>query len=372
MEQKHLIGFYILLSIRDYLITYLRSKFMRKIFVFFSILLFCTLSLYLSKGLFLKEEQTTGKTKSFPKIQVLNLKELVGTKNIRSVEIPNANTIITSMDPKPDIILFSSEKTFGFHISSIYQRDEWTINEISFVDALNGFAVGDYGTILKTVDGGVNWTNLERFSEFDFYRVKFASPLVGFVAGKLGTKNENSGDDKWKIEIYKTEDGGGSWTKSYSGNNERDVFDITFVSTEVALASIDGKLLIRTEDGGKSWRRINYDGKEIRGIALAPNNTCWLVGGSGEFFKSEDFGLTWQKSLNISNLIYNYEWWSIDFDQNGNGLAVSEDGIIAFTTDNDNKWDIMPQIIKDPLRSVSVNDTVGIILGENEIYQIKF
>src|SRR3990172_494846 len=59
-----------------------------------------------------------------------------------------------------------------------------TLWDISFVDSLHGWAVGDRGTIIATNDGGRNWTRrIEPVDTVEFLRVKFVDRQTGFVGG---------------------------------------------------------------------------------------------------------------------------------------------------------------------------------------------
>ena len=51
-----------------------------------------------------------------------------------------------------------------------------TLQDFSFIDTTNGFAVGARGTILRTTDGGNNWDILASDTNDDLYGVSF----IGF------------------------------------------------------------------------------------------------------------------------------------------------------------------------------------------------
>jgi photosystem II stability/assembly factor-like uncharacterized protein len=61
-----------------------------------------------------------------------------------------------------------------------------TLQELSFIDTNNGFAVGARGTILKTTDGGINWEIIPAGTEDDLYTVSFISANITTVAGNFG------------------------------------------------------------------------------------------------------------------------------------------------------------------------------------------
>jgi len=74
------------------------------------------------------------------------------------------------------------------------------LKDISFADAIVGYAVGDSATVLKTTDGGLNWTRIFIDSSLigneSFNAVKFYDRNFGAIGGKAGL-----------IYVYKN----GSW-----------------------------------------------------------------------------------------------------------------------------------------------------------------
>lgn len=329
-----------------------------------------SLSLLFIGGKFDFHTKSNVGNKTIPKLQIIS--GLSRDENIVSLAILNKNKVIVTLDPKPDIVTFNLEQPAQFLISSVFERNGWQLNDIDFIDSLNGFAVGQSGTILKTSDGGETWNQTPRFTEFDFRQVKFFNQLIGYIAGRYGKRNKITGEDEWRTEIFKTEDGGNTWTKCYQGNGEREVFEITAVSPDIALALIDGKHLIRTNNGGKTWEDVFYDEKNATSITFTPNNIGWLIGSNGVFFKSDNLGKSWEKADKISDETYNYRWSSIGFDSKGNGVVISENGMILFTNNNGKTWENFPQKMNEPLHSLIIRDGIAIILGANNVYKFDF
>ena len=71
---------------------------------------------------------------------------------------------------------------------------------VSFGDPNNGFAVGLQGRILKTADGGVNWIELPYISSYHYHGVSFSDQNHGTIVGYDGV-------------ILRTTTGGLSWTE---------------------------------------------------------------------------------------------------------------------------------------------------------------
>src|SRR5262245_17533088 len=80
---------------------------------------------------------------------------------------------------------------------------------ISLLDSGIGYAVGDGGTILKSIDAGETWDALTSGTTKALYDIHFFSETEGLVVGDGGT-------------ILRTTDGGASWL-SVSRSEERRV-----------------------------------------------------------------------------------------------------------------------------------------------------
>src|SRR6218665_346788 len=135
---------------------------------------------------------------------------------------------------------------FGF-VKSFAQASTWQnpspqgnkLNDIFFIDANNGWAVGDGGIILKTTNGGTNWTVNYHTTCIGLNKVFFVNNLLGWAVGNYGT-------------IIKTTDGGQTWIAQNSGI-QINLFGIQFTSNTNGLAAGDLGYILRTTDGGTTW-----------------------------------------------------------------------------------------------------------------------
>jgi hypothetical protein len=78
--------------------------------------------------------------------------------------------------------------SFLLPFSILYAQWDWqnpvpqgnNLNAVKFLNSSFGWAVGDYGTILRTVDGGVQWEEQEYGRTDDMRDVFFVDPLHGW------------------------------------------------------------------------------------------------------------------------------------------------------------------------------------------------
>lgn len=61
-----------------------------------------------------------------------------------------------------------------------------TINDITFADAANGWAVGDEGYILHSTDGGASWPQTSTGSNVSLTSIDFVDPGLGWTVGTEG------------------------------------------------------------------------------------------------------------------------------------------------------------------------------------------
>ena len=167
----------------------------------------------------------------------------------------------------------------------------------SFVDTLNGWAVGDSGTILYTSNGGYNWVTQNSHLIDYMTSVFFLNKRLGWaIAWGLDTNFYGS-------YLLKTTNGGISWdTTRYP------VVD-TYIRTIIFLDSLKGYLggspafLMKTTNGGINWTRCSVDttvfvsGFPINRFRFYNDRFGIACGGvmdiAGVIWKTTNFGEFW-------------------------------------------------------------------------------
>lgn len=206
-----------------------------------------------------------------------------------------------------------------------------TINALAFTGQ-QGYAVGDFGTILSTPDGGSTWKGLssgtftslsvvqtidadsffagggcvgrrsddggKTFTRVAFTPVEsscrqplaavaFVSPLIGYVVVADGTvlRTDNNGQSfAQKVAVPGTQAGGGGPLK---------VNDIHFLDASNGIAATSDGKLYRTADGANSWTVVNDTQRQVREILFFDAKNGVAVGDQSIFLATDDAGLTW-------------------------------------------------------------------------------
>ncbi len=199
-------------------------------------------------------------------------------------------------------------------------------NDIGYAGGSHVTYNGD-GTILKSVDQGATWNVVwsSTVNGTGITSLYFLDMVTGFAGTQGGA-------------LMKTLDGGVNWTSTDFDlvNDQGEVSDIDFYGTDngVLLTSYNG--IYRTTDGGDSWTAATTNpGMGQLALCYADANTLFACGNDQSIFKSVDGGATWvavyQGSFQTVSL-------GIDFLDANNGMVTSEEGQYFKTSDGGANW----------------------------------
>lgn len=195
------------------------------------------------------------------------------------------------------------------------------LSGVSFVDRGKGWAVGVAGTILHTVSGGLSWSPQTPAGQF-LTSVSFADDTHGWAVGASGT-------------ILATADAGKTWTRQPSGTTA-DLFGVSFSHLDGAYVGVavgEGGTVLRTFDGGASWAPVpSGTTLTLRGVSVE-GHWAWAVGDGGTIVHASvisDFAP--QPSSTSANLS------AISFVDEEHGIAVGDGGTVLGTSDGGQTW----------------------------------
>ena len=217
------------------------------------------------------------------------------------------------------------------------------LNDIYIFDQETAIAVGDFGTVIKTTDGGTSWDVQHHAggSACNLSSVHFIDSKNGWAAGR-------NRDLKTKI-LVKTSDGGKSWSKIDISSTL--AFNaVHFVNADTGFVVGEDGLLARTTDGGISWdvRKIDdYIGRyldvfDLFSITFTDERTGWIVGygyDGNQIYKTTDCGATWQWSDIIRPIVFS-EFRDIYFTDKNHGFITGAYFFLK-TTDGGASWNYL-------------------------------
>ncbi len=208
-----------------------------------------------------------------------------------------------------------------------------------------GNQIGTTPIIRSTTDGGGTWRTVYLDS------IRFLNPgyhlTLRINAGALPTPTHavvacDSG------VVMLSDDGGGSWRRTSTGTTSR-VTALDMVDSLVGLAVAAPKTLLRTTDGGASWRPVALpSGTNIAGLAdlHCLSRDLYVISAFSDtaatlLLRSADAGATWSVTSfprNCGNLAFTgyLNGWTVGGERTGNGDEALD--IVHHTTDGGATW----------------------------------
>ena len=171
--------------------------------------------------------------------------------------------------------------------SLIPQTWEWVnpypqgndLNDVAFGDESLGIAVGDFGTIIRTSDGGISWDSKQLTPQRTLQHCQLWDVNLGWILGDSAL-------------FLKTTDGGVSWVKKDFGlTNVITTINFRFLNQEIGYAW-GNNVLLKSTDGGDSWFDMGW--LIINELYIADELTLYATtDNSNSLIKSTDGGITW-------------------------------------------------------------------------------
>ncbi|MBN1199933.1 MAG: T9SS type A sorting domain-containing protein [Bacteroidales bacterium] len=147
--------------------------------------------------------------------------------------------------------------------------------ELFFLSPAIGYLLCNDGSYYKTSDAGEMWTHVVPTLAGAWQSICFADELHGYLGGYEGT-----------YTLIKTVDGGMSWTNS-TASGMHDIFDLKFFSATNGYAMGDG-VIYHTTDGGGNWiPEVQLDQITFKKGAISSDN-IFVVGSVGTIMKRAD------------------------------------------------------------------------------------
>ena len=175
-------------------------------------------------------------------------------------------------------------------------RAGWAFSSIDFIDASHGWAAGavsipsdpnagSTAAIFATSDGGVTWHRQSLGVDSDqMNTVSFVNANDGWAVGD-GSDLGGAGT------IVATTDGGVTWTPQSAGTDST-LSGATFVDAEHGWLP-EGDSIYATTDGGATWTAHDA-GIPVTAVSFADDSYGDAVGPAGAVATTTDGGVTWQ------------------------------------------------------------------------------
>jgi photosystem II stability/assembly factor-like uncharacterized protein len=261
------------------------------------------------------------------------------------IAVGSASTVVRSTNGGVDWTVLHSLWPFDIVLSAFY-----------FCSSEIGYGVGSDGAIYKTTNGGLNWQSQISGTTNDLKVVYFIDQHVGWAAGQFGT-------------LLKTTNGGNSWFSLSSGASI-DIDALFFLNENIGwfqdegtIISPSGGFTYLTSNGGQSWTRLDQNiGSSLTSLMFINSTTGWGTCMKGAIYRTDDGGITWVKQY--ENNRPSPQLNCIFFLNESIGWAVGEYNEILKTTNGGLNWESIPSNTSSGFRSIFFLDAnIGYAVG---------
>jgi photosystem II stability/assembly factor-like uncharacterized protein len=207
----------------------------------------------------------------------------------------------------------------------------------------------------STIDG-LELTILQPNENYNLRAIHFIDNQTGFASGYNG-------------QLIKSTDGGSTW-KELETNTTVPLYGIDFINNNIGFV-VGGKsgcegtgcipigaVMLKTTDGGDTWEKITLnlnDKIELKSIHFINASVGFAIGISSILI-TRDGGNSWEQKI-IENLEGTMQ--KIDFNGTQNGMIICNGGQIISTKDGGNSWEINS--------TISISGSVSVSLTENNV-----
>ena len=214
-----------------------------------------------------------------------------------------------------------------------------TLNAIEFAGG-RGYAAGNFGTVLRTDNGGLNWSGVATGVTLDLTQIRALDADTVFIgAGCLLRRSDDGGVTFRRLSFtpserqcgaglaafyFPTDDIGylvltdGTVLRTANATQVRPTFtrrtavpgtaatnapnpanptDIWFTGPDVGYATVDqgpgGGAIYRTTDGGNTWNPVHNAATGLNGLFFASADVGYAVGNAKTLLRTTDGGQNW-------------------------------------------------------------------------------
>ncbi|MBN1674114.1 MAG: fibronectin type III domain-containing protein [Kiritimatiellae bacterium] len=191
---------------------------------------------------------------------------------------------------------------------------------LHFVNSTTGWVVGYDGLLLHTTNAGANWATVDMGTSAHFQSVWFINETTGWLFGNGGT-------------IRKTTNGGDSWFSQTSPVSTA-LLCGRFVDANVGYISCYNGKVLKTTNGGNNWTTLDFgETGALLSVWVHDANTVWVCGGSGHIYKTTNGGTSWTEQLDAGLICHTL--WFLDANH---GFCGANGKRIYETTNSGASW----------------------------------
>lgn len=214
------------------------------------------------------------------------------------------------------------------------------LHSVFFLDQNRGWAAGSKGTLLNTLDGGDTWALRVSLSSNDVIRdIFFVDAKTGWLVCEVNAYELKTVEEP-RAYLMKTVDGGDTWKRIEIKGFEVDAILVR------AFFSRDGRgwtfgeagSIYTTRDAGDTWIKLQSPTRRLLlGGMFLDNDRGWLVGAGATIIQTSDGGETWYQST-LPQVEKTVRFNATSFVDNRKGWAVGSAGNVYSTVNGGRTW----------------------------------
>ena len=215
-----------------------------------------------------------------------------------------------------------------------------------------GMAIGNYGLMVETNDGGVTWNVLPSKTRLALLGIAHVGDHR-LIVGQSGYVLARTGDEDWR-EVD-------------SGLSAR-LLNVAMNESGFVIAVGEFGFLARSRDHGATWEATPIDWTQFNDDDYEPHlyevivnddGSVMIAGEFGLILRSADGGDTWTAVAGGDESVFDID---LANDGSNTGYAVGQEGLLLKTSDNGLSW--------ERLESGTNSNLLGVWAGQSEVVTV--
>jgi len=226
-----------------------------------------------------------------------------------------------------------------------------TVRALDFVGA-RGYAAGDFGTVLRTDDGGATWNGLPSGVSAQLTLLQVLGPDSFVVGGGCVVRRSDNGGTVFR-RIY-----------FVAPSCREPVSALNFPSSAVGYLALADGTLVRTQDAGASFAlktavpgtrsSAQAGGAVPTDLAFTNENTGFVATSAGQIHVTTDGGGSWKAVVDLKRPVRDITMVDAKV-----GFAVGDASLLLRTKDGGATWDPIDIKAQAPINLASVRCIPG-------------
>ena len=269
------------------------------------------------------------------------------SQDFKSVQFINENTgwAVGGHQGNNINIIVNTTNGGQYWFTQYYSTSIGIAHDLFFINPNTGWVAcsGNNGKVLKTINGGQNWMELNTGVNLNITNCYFLNQNIGWVVGDNGA-------------IFKTTNGGNSWITQYS-NTTQSLLGLYFLNSNTGHVTGHSGTYLKTTNGGLNWiSKVSGALHRMSAICFADLNTGWMVGGTfpggnTQILKTINGGDNW-----VSQTLPTTTWLDeIMFVNSNTGWSVGNQGTIIKTTNGGASIPSPPVLTYPPNNAINIS-----------------